>query len=478
MLIVWPAAIFKLTFVKSYLFMAYLALARKGSWGDIGFFGTWGNRIASSPVEWAVIAFALILYLRRPLQKDNRLVYPILIYAVLILAATARVLSDSARYSLPFMPALDLFAAITLAPFLLRSADRLPSPSPACSWRAAALETSTASPPDRAAHPSAVLEYIRQANLTDKALLVPQNDVPMIHYYFPRTRLRGYYTPRPDAGRPRRLRTRRHLIPVSIQSHTWTFNSKNKTALVTGSTAGIGLAIAHALVKEGASVIVNGRTQLRVDEAVKKSGAAHGIAADLGTEAGAAQVIARFPTVDILVNNLGIFEPKPFDQIADDDWRRFFEVNVLSGVRLSRHYIRAMRKNNWGRIVFISSESALQIPAEMIHYGMTKTAQLAVSRGLAETTAGTAVTVNAVLPGPTASEGVVEFVDKLAKDQGTDRGSFEREFFRSARPSSIIQRFATPEEVAVAVAFVCSPLASAINGSALRVDGGVVRSIA
>jgi NAD(P)-dependent dehydrogenase (short-subunit alcohol dehydrogenase family) len=227
---------------------------------------------------------------------------------------------------------------------------------------------------------------------------------------------------------------------------------KNKTALVTGSTAGIGLAIAQALVKEGASVIVNGRTQPRVDEAVKKS--------------------------DILVNNLGIFEPKPFDQIADDDWRRFFEVNVLSGVRLSRHYIRSMRQNNWGRIVFISSESGLQIPAEMIHYGMTKTAQLAISRGLAETTAGTAVTVNAVLPGPTASEGVIEFVDKLAKDQGTSRDSFEREFFRSARPSSIIQRFATPEEVAVAVAFVCSPLASAINGTALRVDGGVVRSIA
>ncbi|HWY46548.1 MAG TPA: SDR family oxidoreductase [Bryobacteraceae bacterium] len=253
---------------------------------------------------------------------------------------------------------------------------------------------------------------------------------------------------------------------------------KNKTALVSGSTAGIGLAIARTLVKEGASVIVNGRSQPRVDEAVRKSGAEHGIAADLGTEAGAAEVIARFPTVDILVNNLGIFEPKPFDEIADDDWRRFFEVNVLSGIRLSRHYIRSMRKNNWGRIVFISSESALQIPAEMIHYGMTKTAQLAVSRGLAETTSGTAVTVNAVLPGPTASEGVVQFVDKLAKDEGTNRESFEREFFRSARPSSIIQRFATPEEVAVAVAFVCSPLAAAINGTALRVDGGVVRSIA
>src|SRR5579864_9612311 len=251
-----------------------------------------------------------------------------------------------------------------------------------------------------------------------------------------------------------------------------------KTALVTGSTAGIGLAIATALAKEGAVVIVNGRTQERVDEAVRNSGAAYGIAADLGAEAGAHAVSARFPSVDILVNNLGIFEPKPFEQISDDDWRRFFEVNVMSGVRLSRHYIGAMRKNNWGRIVFISSESGLQIPAEMIHYGMTKTAQLAVARGLAETTAGTAVTVNAVLPGPTASEGVVQFVDKLAKDQGTDRESFEREFFRSARPSSIIQRFATPEEVAVAVAFVCSPLAAAINGTALRVDGGVVRSIA
>ena len=253
---------------------------------------------------------------------------------------------------------------------------------------------------------------------------------------------------------------------------------KNRTALVTGSTAGIGLAIAQALANEGAAVIVNGRTQHRVDAAVKTSGAACGIAADLGTEAGAAEAIAQFPAVDILVNNLGIFEPKPFDQITDDEWRRFFEVNVLSGVRLSRHYIRSMRQKNWGRIVFISSESGLQIPAEMIHYGMTKTAQLAVSRGLAETTAGTAVTVNSVLPGPTASEGVVQFVDQLAKEKGTDRQSFEREFFRTARPSSIIQRFATPEEVAVAVAFVCSPLASAINGTALRVDGGVVRSIA
>ncbi len=251
-----------------------------------------------------------------------------------------------------------------------------------------------------------------------------------------------------------------------------------KTALVTGSTAGIGLAIATALAKEGASVIVNGRTQERVDQALKASGAAHGIAADLGTEAGAKTVIARFPTVDILVNNLGIFEPKPFDQIPDDDWRRFFEVNVLSGVRLSRHYIRPMKQQNWGRIIFISSESALQIPVEMIHYGMTKTAQLAISRGLAETTAGTAVTVNAVLPGPTESEGVNEFVDRLAAGQGVDRATIEREFFKKGRPTSLLQRFATPAEVAAVVAFVCSPLASAINGAAVRADGGVIQSIA
>jgi len=251
-----------------------------------------------------------------------------------------------------------------------------------------------------------------------------------------------------------------------------------KTALVSGSTGGIGLAIAAALAAEGAAVIVNGRTQERVDSAMKKTGAAHGIAADLGTESGARDVFARFPEVDILVNNLGIFEPKPFEEIPDDDWRRFFEVNVLSGVRLSRHYLGPMKQKNWGRIVFISSESALQIPKEMIHYGMTKTAQLAVSRGLAETTAGTAVTVNAVLPGPTASEGVNEFVDSLARNKGVGRDAVERAFFSQDRPTSLIQRFATPEEVAALVAFVCSPLASAINGAALRVDGGVVRSIA
>src|SRR6202521_5835273 len=252
---------------------------------------------------------------------------------------------------------------------------------------------------------------------------------------------------------------------------------KNKTALVTGSTAGIGLAIAQALVKEGASVVVNGRTQPRVDEAVKKSGARDGIAADLGTEVGAAKVIAQYQAVDILVNNLGIFETKHFDQITDDDCVLFCEVNVLSGVRLSRHYIGDMRKNNWGRIVFISSESAIQIPAEMIHYGMTKTAQLAISRGLAETTAGTAVTVNSILPGPTASEGVGNFVEQLAQDQSTDHASIEREFFRTVRPTSLLRRFATPQEVAALVTFVASPLSAATNGAALRVDGGGVRSI-
>ncbi len=251
-----------------------------------------------------------------------------------------------------------------------------------------------------------------------------------------------------------------------------------KTALVSGSTAGIGLAIATALAREGASVIVNGRTAERVDDAVKRSGAEYGMAADLGTGEGAQAVFSRFPEVDILVNNLGIFEPKPFEEIPDEDWRRFFEVNVLSGVRLSRHYLEPMKKKNWGRIVFISSESALQPPPEMLHYGVTKTAQLAVSRGLAETTRGTAVTVNAVLPGPTASEGVATFVGSLAKAKGVDAAAVEHQFFSQARPTSLIQRFAMPEEVAVLVAFVCSPLASAINGAALRVDGGVVRSIA
>jgi NAD(P)-dependent dehydrogenase (short-subunit alcohol dehydrogenase family) len=257
-----------------------------------------------------------------------------------------------------------------------------------------------------------------------------------------------------------------------------------KTAFVTGSTAGIGFAIAEALAAEGAAVIVNGRTEERVGRAIVKlrsnhaQATVHGLAADLGTAAGAQEAFRAYPTVDILINNLGIFEPRPFAEISDDDWFRFFEVNVMSGVRLSRHYLPGMLRKNWGRIVFISSESGLQIPAEMIHYGMTKTAQLAIARGLAETTVGTGVTVNSVLPGPTESEGVGLFVDKMAASGKTSRAAVEQEFFRTVRPTSLLQRFAKPEEVAAVVAFAVSPLAAAINGAALRAEGGVVRSIA
>jgi NAD(P)-dependent dehydrogenase (short-subunit alcohol dehydrogenase family) len=253
---------------------------------------------------------------------------------------------------------------------------------------------------------------------------------------------------------------------------------RGRRAVVTGSTAGIGLAIASLLVTEGAAVIVNGRTQERVDEAVRQigSGCVRGVAADLASAAGVEEFVRQVPEADILVNNLGIFEPKPFEEITDADWFRFFETNVMSGVRLSRAYLPRMRERNWGRIVFVSSESALQIPAEMIHYGMTKTAQIAIARGLAETCAGTGVTVNAVLPGPTASEGVKEFVGSLAEQNKQTSAQFEKEFFKSARPTSLLQRFAKPEEVAPLVAYLCSPLSSATNGAALRVDGGVVKS--
>jgi NAD(P)-dependent dehydrogenase (short-subunit alcohol dehydrogenase family) len=252
-----------------------------------------------------------------------------------------------------------------------------------------------------------------------------------------------------------------------------------KKALITGSTAGIGLAIATALAREGADVVLNGRTEARVAQAVAKvrqnaQGAVSGIAADAGTSAGAAVLIAGSPGVDVLVNNLGIFDPKPFAQISDEEWLRFFEGNVMSGIRLARAYLPRMIERNWGRVVFISSESGLQIPAEMIHYGMTKTAQIAVARGLAETTVGTGVTVNSVLPGPTRSEGVDAFVEKLSG--GKSFGEFEREFFSSIRPTSLLKRFETVDEIAAVVAFVCSPLASAINGAAVRAEGGVVKS--
>ncbi len=258
----------------------------------------------------------------------------------------------------------------------------------------------------------------------------------------------------------------------------------SKVALVTGSTAGIGFATAEALAREGARVIVNGRTSERVEAAVsllRQSIARsdiQGIAADVATAEGCATVIRAHPEVDVLVNNMGIFEPKAFEDISDVDWMRFFEANVLSGVRLSRHYVGGMRSRNWGRIVFVSSESGLQIPTEMIHYGVTKTAQLAVARGLAETLAGTQVTVNSVLPGPTSSEGVGRFVAQMAHSSGKDAATVEREFFQSARPTSILKRFATTAEVAAMITYVCSAQASATTGAALRVDGGVVRAIA
>jgi NAD(P)-dependent dehydrogenase (short-subunit alcohol dehydrogenase family) len=257
---------------------------------------------------------------------------------------------------------------------------------------------------------------------------------------------------------------------------------KGKRALVTGSTAGIGYAIAQRLAAEGAQVWVNGRMQERVDGAVEKIKAAtgnaevQGVIADFADTNQIAALINQVPEVDILINNVAVFEPKEFAAITDDDWLRFFEVNVMSGIRLSRAYFEGMLNRNWGRIIFISSESALQIPAEMIHYGVSKTAQLGVARGLAELTKGTDVTVNTVLPGPTLSEGVGSFIDALAANQQKSVKEVEDDFFVSMRPTSLLQRFITPDEVANTVTYLSSPLAAATNGAAIRVDGGVIKT--
>ena len=258
---------------------------------------------------------------------------------------------------------------------------------------------------------------------------------------------------------------------------------KGKTAIVSGSTAGIGLAIATALAAEGAAVVINGRTEARVAAALEKLGGelkeadVRGVAADLGTLDGVETFLNEAPDADILINNLGIFEAKPFAEITDADWLRFFEVNVLSGVRLARYYLPGMLEKNWGRIIFISSESAVNIPVEMIHYGMTKTAQVAVARGLAESVAGTGVTVNSILVGPTRSEGVGSFLDQLAQQQDVTPEKVEKEFFEKVRPSSLLKRFEKPEEVGAVVAFVSSHQGAIINGAALRADGGVVRAV-
>jgi NAD(P)-dependent dehydrogenase (short-subunit alcohol dehydrogenase family) len=255
-----------------------------------------------------------------------------------------------------------------------------------------------------------------------------------------------------------------------------------QTAIVSGSTAGIGYAIAEELARNGASVVVSGRTQARVDAAIASLDKAvpgaslRGVAADLSTAEGAAALIAQVPQADILINNVGIFEPRAFAEIADADWQRLFDANVMSGVRLSRHYLPGMLERNQGRIVFISSESALQIPAEMIHYGMTKAAQIAIASGMAQLTRGGAVTVNSVLVGPTRSEGVGTFVEQLAQQEGISAADFEKKFFETIRPTSLLRRFIEPVEIARFVAFVASPAASAINGAALRAEGGLVLS--
>jgi NAD(P)-dependent dehydrogenase (short-subunit alcohol dehydrogenase family) len=258
----------------------------------------------------------------------------------------------------------------------------------------------------------------------------------------------------------------------------------SRTAIVTGSTAGIGFAIANGLAAAGAAIVINGLQQVSVDKAVAEvknavpGATVRGVAADLGTAQGCEALLKAEPDVDILINNVGIFGPQDFFDIPDSEWTRFFEINVMSGVRLSRAYLAGMLRRDWGRIVFVSSESALNIPVDMIHYGFTKTANLTISRGLAKRAAGTRVTVNAVLPGPTLSEGVGEMLKDAAEKAGESIDEAAAAFVMEHRPSSIIRRVATPEEVANMVVYVASPQASATTGAALRVDGGIVDTIA
>ncbi len=257
---------------------------------------------------------------------------------------------------------------------------------------------------------------------------------------------------------------------------------EGKKAFVSGSSQGIGLAAAKVLVREGAAVMINARTQERVDQAVSKikesypGGDVSGVAADLGTTAGIDELSAKVPDVDILINNLGIFEPREFADISDEEWYRFIDINIMSAIRLCRFYHPQMMVKKWGRIIFASSESAVNIPAEMMHYGMTKTAMLALSRGLAEASKGTEVTVNSILPGPTATEGVSDFFKILADEKGISFDEMVEDFFKTGRPNSILNRLIDPEEVANTIAFLCSPLAQATNGAAVRVDGGLIRS--
>ena len=257
-----------------------------------------------------------------------------------------------------------------------------------------------------------------------------------------------------------------------------------KTALVTGSTAGIGFGIAQGLAESGATVVLNGRSQASVDAARQALLAAvpnatlHSVVADLGKVAGTAEMIKAVPKADILINNLGIYGPKPFFDITDEDWDSYFQTNVMSGVRLTRHYLKGMLAADWGRVVFISSESALNIPADMIHYGFSKTALLAIARGLAKFAAGTGVTVNSVLPGPTLSDGFRSMLTDTAEENGQSIEEAGAEFVQAERPSSILRRPATVEEVANMVVYACSTQASATTGAALRVDGGVVDTIA